>query len=105
MAEIEGCGSCRFFAWYSDPAQQPVPVGECRRFPTPVRKLPGEWCGEFKLAEEKPAEPEPKTEDDEAFRARVQTAAGRETVNQKRIETATGGDLDMVGAIYGVERR
>ena len=46
-----------------------------------------------------------ETEADEDFRTRIQAAAGRQTVNQTRIQTDIGDKLDEVGDFYGVKRR
>ena len=43
-------------------------------------------------------------ETDEAFRRRIQMKAGRQTVNQPRIEADTGLQLDEVGSFYGLTR-
>lgn len=42
--ENERCGTCKFF----DPEDsKPTQAGACHRYPTPVRKSPASWCGEF----------------------------------------------------------
>ena len=43
-------------------------------------------------------------EADFSFRSRIQAKAGRNTINQQRIETDIGKDLDEVGSFYGVTR-
>ena len=39
------CNSCRFFVSANNF------MGQCHRYPEPINKAPGSWCGEWRLEE------------------------------------------------------
>lgn len=58
-APAESCARCRFYRGGNTRAADLPgaaggyvnPNGDCRRFPTPVKRPPTEWCGEFQAKE------------------------------------------------------